>query len=347
MSKQNDDMYIIENENQAIDLLDFLLDRKDSSELYNIKFAGWPSYHMHVEGDKYHQTITPSIMNGFLELQAGIYKSYALINYDSDTTNCLTKSERNELEIEVEVKDGSSSFDVNLTEIGIKFIESTAGKMTSGQALTLILVFTVLYFGKNYLQQILAAKKQARESELDLQKNTEERKERLETIKLLTQQNPKFNEVIAKANNFDPRVKKIQQHALDTNAAILKSVQEADSVEIQNAVILPGDVAKELSITPKTRWDPIRIDDWYRVLEVDSSNAASRKIRLQRVKDNKELICVLENDTLDQKNLQLIQQAEWKYAKIFLNIKSLTLNGRYKESIILGAINIDESEDED
>ncbi|MVO48538.1 hypothetical protein GO859_03985 [Acinetobacter baumannii] len=55
---------------------------------------------------------------------------------------------------------------------------------------------------------------------------------------------------------------------------------------------------------------------------------------------------VLENDSLDQKNLQLIQQAEWKYAKIFLKIQTLTLNGRYKESRIIGAENIDETEDE-
>lgn len=138
----------------------------------------------------------------------------------------------------------------------------------------------------------------------------------------------------------------MKQHAAETNASILKSVQDADQAEIQNAVSIPGDVAKELSITPKSRWEPIRIDDWYRVLEVDSSNAASRKIRLQRVSDNKELMSVLENDSLDQKNLQLIQQAEWKYAKIFLKIQTLTLNGRYKESRIIGAENIDETEDE-
>jgi len=80
---------------------------------------------------------------------------------------------------------------------------------------------------------------------------------------------------------------------------------------------------------------------------VDSSNAASRKIRLQRIKDNKELMSVLENDSLDQKNLQLIQQAEWKYAKIFLHIETLTLNGRYKESRIIGAVNIDESDEDE
>ena len=56
---------------------------------------------------------------------------------------------------------------------------------------------------------------------------------------------------------------------------------------------------------------------------------------------------VLENDSLDQKNLQLIQQAEWKYAKIFLHIETLTLNGRYKESRIIGAVNIDESDEDE
>ena len=338
--------FVISNEDQAIELLGSLLNNEINLDHLDLKFDGWPSYHMHVEGAKYHQTITPSIMNGFLDLQSGIYKSYALIKYDTEATQCLTKIERQDLEIEVKVEDGSSSFDINLTEIGLKLVESTAGKMSPTQAVVLILSCLVLYFGKNFLQQILTAKKEARESELEKQKNTEDRKERLETIKLLTEQNEKFVEVMAKANQFDPRIKKMEQHAAETNASILKSVQDADIAEIQNAVSIPGDVAKELSITPKSRWEPIRIDDWYRVLEVDSSNAASRKIRLQRVSDNKELMSVLENDSLDQKNLQLIQQAEWKYAKIFLKIQTLTLNGRYKESRIIGAVNIDESEDE-
>lgn len=338
--------FVINNEDQAIELLDAILNNKINTDHVNLEFDGWPTYHMHVEGKKYHQTITPSIMNGFLDLQSGIYKSYALIKYDTEATQCLTKAERQDLEIEVKVEDGSSSFDINLTEIGLKLVESTAGKMSPTQAVVIILSCLVLYFGKNFLQQILTAKKEAREAELDQQKNADDRKERLETIKILTEQNEKFVEVMAKANQFDSRIQKMKQHAAETNASILKSVQDADQAEIQNAVSIPGDVAKELSITPKSRWEPIRIDDWYRVLEVDSSNAASRKIRLQRVSDNKELMSVLENDSLDQKNLQLIQQAEWKYAKIFLKIQTLTLNGRYKESRIIGAENIDETEDE-
>ncbi|MDB0160053.1 hypothetical protein, partial [Escherichia coli] len=76
-----------------------------------------------------------------------------------------------------------------------------------------------LYFGKNFLQQILTAKKEAREAELDQQKNADDRKERLETIKILTEQNEKFVEVMAKANQFDSRIQKMKQHAAETNAS--------------------------------------------------------------------------------------------------------------------------------
>lgn len=57
--------FVINNEDQAIELLDAILNNKINTDHVNLEFDGWPTYHMHVEGEKYHQTITPSIMNGF------------------------------------------------------------------------------------------------------------------------------------------------------------------------------------------------------------------------------------------------------------------------------------------
>lgn len=338
---------ILKSEDDAINLLEKLLDNKINTDHLEIEFDGWPHFHMHVHGDKYHQTITPSIMNGLLDLQNGIYKSYAMLKYDAENAQSLTRQERQDLEIEVKVEDGSSEFDINLTEIGMKLIESTAGKMSAEQAMILVMAMLILYFGKSGIQLWLENRKEIRQAELEAQKNSEERQERLETLKILTPLNPKVEQVIAKAQVKDERVKKIVNNAADVNASIVKSVQNAEVAEIQNAVEIPGDVAKEIAITPKSRWEAVRIDDWYRVLEVDSSNAANRKIRVKRIKDHKEFITVLENDSLDQKNLQLIQQAEWKYAKIYLNIEALTLNGRHKEAKILGAVNIDEDDTEE
>ena len=44
---------------------------------YNsIVFDGWPTLNLYLKGDKFHQSITPTVMKGLLEFQKGIYRSY-------------------------------------------------------------------------------------------------------------------------------------------------------------------------------------------------------------------------------------------------------------------------------
>lgn len=342
-----ENVIIIASDEDAMSFLKKSLDGDFEGFNGKIELRGWPNFHMHINGEKYHQTITPSIMKGLLELQSGVYKSYALIHYNSDNSNFLTNDEKKELEFEVKVSDGSSELDIDLTDIATKFIEGTVGKMSATQAFILIGAFLLLYFGRSTYQLFLEKRLETRQAELDEQRSAGERSERLETITIFQEQNTQLvSTLIERAKLEDAKVATMQHHSNETKSAILKSIQNAESAEIQHAVELTGEAARELTVTPRSRWEPVRIDDWYRVLEVDSSNAASRKIRIQRVKDHKELITVLENDSLDQKNLQLIQKAEWLYAKIFLKLEALSLNGRYKEAKILGATNINESDDE-
>lgn len=134
----------------SIDDVTDLLQKALNNELdhFNIEIEDLDSFCMHVVGEKFHQTITPSIMKGFIDFQSAIYRSYAQIKYADASVLRLTKQEKSDLEIEIKVVDGSSRFSVKWEEVFKHLIENTLGQMTNQQqfisVLALILFFQVL-----------------------------------------------------------------------------------------------------------------------------------------------------------------------------------------------------------
>jgi hypothetical protein len=109
-----DNQISIRSEQDAYNLLQQILNESISLEGSELRLEGWPKLHIYLTGEKFHQTLTPSVMKGFIDLQHGIYKSYALAVHHTADTRILTKEESDDLEIEVKVEEGSSDVEVDL-----------------------------------------------------------------------------------------------------------------------------------------------------------------------------------------------------------------------------------------
>lgn len=186
----------------------------------------------------------------------------------------------------------------------------------------------------------LTSQKEIRLAEIAATKDSEKEKhtkeERLATIALLTDaSNQKIAKVLNEAQSKNTDVKVIANEAKQANYSLIKSAQAADTIDFNNGQIsLSGTAAQELSKSTPSKWRDIRLDGTYWVIWVDSSHSARRKIRIRNVNTSQEMLAVLENDTLDEKYLNLIQEAEWGYSPIQLKIQAKGLNGIYKEAVI-------------
>ncbi|MDO7479933.1 hypothetical protein Q5X66_11420 [Acinetobacter baumannii] len=329
--------YIISNEMDAINLLEKVLNNEVDTDHLSIKVENFTPFNLHVTGDKFHQTITSSVMKGFLEMQSAIYKSYSLIRYNDEVPNKLTQEDRDDLELEVKVLNGSSGFNVDWDGIFNNLIEKTVGRMTGKQVFVSVLFLIATFGGNSIYQTHIENQTQLRKAELELKAKQQESNERLETVKILNQANQRTLDVLEKAVNAEPITKTIKNDAKEVTTKLVKSVRTADKVEFQNAVEFSGEAAREITTSSKPSWEPKRIDGLYIIQYVDSSNAAKRKIRLQDVESGQVFVATLENDSLDQKILNAIKNAEWGYTKVYLKIKTQTQNGKYKDSIIIGA----------
>lgn len=311
----------------------------DQLDHYELRVADLEKFSMHLTGEKFHQTITPSLMKGFIDLQNAIYRSYAQIKYNEPTILKLSKEEKDELELEVKVINGSSGFEVNVQELFEKLITLLAGKMTSKHIFILVLSTILLYGGYEAHSNYLENQKEIRMAEIALEKDVSAKQERLATVALLADRDEDdTKDILAQAAKFAPQVNNIKEEANNASHSLIKSAQAADSIDFDNGKIkLTGEAAKELTKTSPNKWNDVRIDGVYHVVNVDSSHSAKRKIRIRNIETQQEILAILENDTLDQKNLNLIQEAEWGYNPVFLKVRAKELNSTFKEAQILEA----------
>lgn len=329
--------HIINNLNDALELLKRALN--DELDHYDLQISDLNKFSMHLTGDKFHQTITPSVMKGFIDLQNAIYRSYAQIKYNEASILKLSKHEKDVLELEVKVVDGSAGFELNIQELFEKLLELLVGKMTSKHIFILVLSTILLYGGYEVHNNYLENQKEIRLAEIALEKDVSAKQERLATVALLSDRSAdETKEVLARAAQVAPQVKTIKEEAKNASHSLIKSAQAAESIDFDDGNIrLSGEAAKELTKTSPNKWTDVRIDGIYHVVNVDSSHSAKRKIRIRNTETQQEILAILENDTLDQKNLNLIQEAEWGYNPVYLKVRAKELNTIYKEAQILEA----------
>lgn len=114
---------------------------KDLTEV-NISFD--PEYaklRIHIKGEGFNSTLTPSIMKGFLSLQDMIYRQYSLLHYGC--IRRLAAEERKMLEFTVVVSEGSTDTLVDL----VKSLENMIMGMESKHKLAAVAIAGVLTAG--------------------------------------------------------------------------------------------------------------------------------------------------------------------------------------------------------
>ncbi|STQ68424.1 MULTISPECIES: hypothetical protein [Hafnia] len=89
MSKQE---VVINSEDEAFAFIEQYVSGYSLPE--NVSFGEWPNLKFKLTGKKFNKSLTPSVMKGFIEMQAQINKSYALVKYGVPDPRKLSKEEK-------------------------------------------------------------------------------------------------------------------------------------------------------------------------------------------------------------------------------------------------------------
>ncbi|MDC7825294.1 hypothetical protein PQS90_09040 [Pseudomonas sp. BLCC-B13] len=306
----------------------------------DLELEGWPKLRVRLVGDKFDSTITPTVMKSFIELQNLVYQSYALAQYGTDDTRKLSKAEREELEIEVKVEEGSSIFEVDFQEVLMKFAEKAAEQMTPEMIAVTVLGLGVLWAGKTSYAAYLDHRKEVRLAEV----NTEAQRAVLDGIEKLSKQETERMRVINQMVIKNPTLEAVSRQAYDTRTEMLRGFASADTAEVGGREI-PADVASELITNARRKAVENRLDGYYRILRVDSSNPDEFKVKVRKNRATLEFEAVVEDAFLNAEMKEVLQYAEWERTTVYLNINAKLMDEKIKSAVILGVARADQPDE--
>src|SRR5687768_4328284 len=134
-------------------------------------------------------------MEGLLDFQHGLDRTYARIVHNKENAAHLKKSDRKEIEFKAKVSEGSSLVEVNLTELAGKFAGELIGKMEPTHLVVMVLGGMLLRVASSVL------KKQIERASHDKDLSEETKKSIA-----LSQEETRRIEILASALTSQPRL---------------------------------------------------------------------------------------------------------------------------------------------
>lgn len=341
---------IVKDDESALKLLEDLLKDPDGP-VPEVEFKDWPRFEMHVEGERYHSTITPELMEAFLDLQKTINKAYALVRY-TDSSRRLTNADRESLKILVEVRDGSSEFIAKLQEQLSTISNGLAEGFKTMDSRHKLIAFIALggmslgYLGYN---DYLESQKEARKDDIAKVQLEAERDERLKTLELVSGNSKaeaeRYRELFGMVVEKMPQVRTISEHMAGTYNKLIASAADADSVTVQG-VTLPGAAVNELSKAPRNVGVDDRISGIYRIYSVDHKSDEDYKLTLFDVVRKVEIVALLPKDGsfVTDKMLDVLQEAEWRKRVVRLQLITKTRADKMVKAQIENVIRIEDQD---
>ena len=341
-----DNKIILTNEEDAFKLLEKIANGDFSQNLSEIDFGNWSKLSIRLTGEDFHSSITPTVMKGLIDVQNGIYKSYCIMRYGTESTRQLTDDERKKLEILVIVTEGSALIEAFLGPVAEELAKGVFDNMPIEAKIALILLVLFGFGTYKAISAYMSNKKEIRLKEIEESNKTEVEKEllkaELERLKLVTDSHNKNLETLAKITTKYPEAKKVTETIQDSQESLIRAVvaAEPDSIEIQG-VEIPVQAAEVLVATTRHQWLETRLDGDFRILQIDSSNAANLKVKIL-AEDGSEHTATLQDDTMERRHLDLISKALMGRAKLFLTINAKKLGESIKDITIIAAKNLDQ-----
>ncbi len=335
------DPIVISDAQTAVALLDLLL-QVDDTDTLDVEFQGWPIYSLNVVGDRYHTSVTPSMMQALLNLQSGLYRAAATTIYNDSNIRKLTVEQRAQFEYILTIHEGSTDGKSDWSDIFQNIMQASVAKMNGRQVLIALIVaglcFTGHYSYQNYLEaneKIDVRAKDVEKLEITSEAQVKIAELNKEQIEMLVDANSKALELIEKAVTKYPQLKTIRADANNTHSEMLKKTANAEKVSI-NGLTLTSEEIQGIISTERGRSNQTKFTATARILAIDTTDDASTKVRA-RV-GNEELIATYVDDSFDLRAIDFLQKHLISREPLKLTMEGRKLNGKFHGSRIL-AIN--------
>lgn len=240
---------------EALKILKQALDKKlDDSKSYELIFGDWLNFNFKVTGDKYKSTLPASSLKALAQYQAAINSFCASLVYGK-TAQSLTDEDKRELELIFHFSEGSSVTNAPLNDVVESLGSKAIEKMNGNQLVLTVLGLALIagaYFGiSNYIDA--GSKQHAADSN---------------------------ERIVQLAIESSIHLSKINADITNSALGLVKSVSDADSIELGNITLSSRDIPEYVR-RDRSQRNHDRIDGMYRVTRISEADSDYR-IGLER-----------------------------------------------------------------
>lgn len=311
---------IIRSEEEAWAALERAVSGAGFPDDLQLRFDGWPTFELGFAGRDWHSTVPTRIMPPLLDVQKDINRAYAHIRYGEFNLRRLKEEEREELEVVVEVKDGSSVFSANLWDHFTRIAETAIGRMSGDQAVIVVLGLALAIVAPVMYKAWLASRERQRETESRVE---------------LSRQETERMKIMAEAMRHHPPLRSISEDVEMTTNRLLKAARPGDTVELKG-IPLSAEEAGQLVQAERERAREVELAGAFMILGNRTDKGDGFRITVKRVSDDLQLSADVPPDlNWDQK--QAIQAAEWSKKAVYLEISAEMLRESVTRAEVISA----------
>lgn len=322
----------IDSEESAWDFLRKSLDEAFTGTDIQVVFDNWPAINIHIEKNGQNSSLSTKNMEGLIELQRTINRSFSILAYDTPNTTSLTISDKQSLEIFFTISDGSTEIWAALERAIDRISEKVSDKMEPKHVIAVVVSVGLLWAGTSCWSSWLQNQKEIKQ----LDHETESRQ-------FASESEFKKMKLIADLATRVPQVNAVKEESEIMYNNVLKSVSETDTVSIAGIENISGNTVKKLIKSEPEKTNSVRMDGSYRILKVDSSKDRSFKVNVRNI-DTGEVFTAIVNDSLVtlEKHKKALQDAEWNKKPVQLAVNARTKRGSVTSATVIGVEQIEE-----
>ena len=255
--------WVLKSEDDAWALLKAACSAKELSA-FDIKFDNWPILDIKLTGDQFNSTLSTKMMEAFIDLQKNINRTYARLYYNYTSSRGLTNEDKEQIELFVQVSQGSSEYRINLQKIAEKFVKGVAGKMTGRQATLIIVAGALMWTSRSAYTSYLENQKEIKGIEMQQLAGVQE------TTRM---------KVFAEAMKHEPQIAFTKADAEEVFNKMLKAAGAAKTIQVAGAKI-KGEDAQKLARSTRSRSEEVDLSGEYRVVKIDNSKSDHFEVKV-------------------------------------------------------------------
>lgn len=330
----------IQNENDAWKIFEQAIEGEfDKETNIELEFSNWPHIDIKLTGVRHKASLTAKNMEGLIELQNTIFRTYALGVHSKLNAGKLTNDEKELLTITFKVSEGSSEIVAELIKTIKIFAEDMATKMEPKHYVITVLGIGLIWGGNAGLSTLLQHQKDLFIAE----QQTIEKKAVVDERMFASEQELKRMEILANAYEFNPDLEKMQESVDAMHTTLLKKLSDADEISINDTKHIKADTIKKIFKKQRVQAVEDRVDGIFRIIKVDSSNFEFFKVKVRNIADGTELsVTIKDKDITDRRKKECLQDAEWNKIPVVMRMNVKRLRGVIVSASILNVEEVPE-----